>query len=168
MLPSATSRNTALFSSCDSSLTSILFPVLQVEEYLNTCNCSGLILTGICFRVGSAAVHLEEEPPLQGTTAGLGSHRWTIRTPLANRCLWPAAGSVLGWTRTIPPAKSGAVKGSVEGNDLRIWILLCTTSVDSARGMFIFSPVCQHIALHAFILVHTGATSCPAEASERI
>lgn len=81
ILPSATSRNIALFSSCDSSLTSILFPVLQVEEYLNTCNCSGLILTRICFRVGSAAAHQEEESPLQGPTAGLGSHRWTITHP---------------------------------------------------------------------------------------
>jgi hypothetical protein len=35
-------------------------PFLQVEEYLNTCKCCGLILKGICFRVGNAAVHLRE------------------------------------------------------------------------------------------------------------
>ncbi len=44
--------------------------VSQVEEYSNTCNRSGLILTGICFRVDGSIVHLEEETPNSGPCNG--------------------------------------------------------------------------------------------------
>ncbi|NLN99991.1 MAG: hypothetical protein GX125_07020 [Bacteroidales bacterium] len=43
----------------------------QVEEYSNTCNFDGLILTGICFQVCSSADHLEEETPNREACSGV-------------------------------------------------------------------------------------------------